>query len=163
MNMKSLIEYYTDAFFAVIYTLVRDYASEIFQNVANDLGAYYTEDEIELLDDEDYLRLLRDAVDEFVGKNELGLITDLFVDEFENMCIDEDVCNDILSDKSITQSYLNYAVHRAKKSYNIDESSKCDLAFALLLSDVSFSGIPEYVCEDIEDNYDVIGEITNLL
>ena len=163
MNMKSLIEYYTDAFFAVLHTLVRDYASEIFQNVANELGAYYTEDEIELLDEEDYLRLLQDAVDEFVGENELGLITDLFVEEFENTCIDEDVCDDILSDKSITKSYLDYAVHHAKKSYTIDESSKCDLAFALLLSDMSFSGIPEYVCEDIEDNYDIVGEIQNRL
>ena len=161
--MGTLSEHYGDVLLSVLNTLMRDYASEIFQNIANDLGAYYTEDEIELLDEDDYLRLLNDAVAEFVGQNEIGLITDLFVDEFETICIDEDVCDDILSDNIITQSYLDYAVRHAKDSYNIDESSKCDLAFAVLLSELSFYGIPEYLCEDIEDNYDVIGEITNLL
>lgn len=77
--MGTLSEYYGDVLLAVTNTLMRDYASEIFQNIANDLGAYYTEDEIELLDEDDYLRLLNDAVNEFVGENELGLITDLFV------------------------------------------------------------------------------------
>lgn len=161
--MGTLSEYYGDALLAVTNTLMRDYASEIFQNIANDLGAYYTEDEIELLDEDDYLRLLNDAVNEFVGENELGLITDLFVEEFENTCIDEDVCDEILSDGIITQSYLDYAVRHAKESYDIDETSKCDLAFAVLVSELSFAGIPEYLYEDIEGNYDVIDEIQNLL
>ena len=161
--MGTLSEYYGDALLAVTNTLMRDYASEIFQNIANDLGAYYTEDEIELLDEDDYLRLLNDAINEFVGENELGLITDLFVEEFENTCIDEDVCDEILSDGIITQSYLDYAVRHAKESYDIDETSKCDLAFAVLVSELSFAGIPEYLYEDIEGNYDVIDEIQNLL
>lgn len=161
--MGTLSEYYGDALLAVTNTLMREYASEIFQNIANDLGAYYTEDEIELLDEDDYLRLLNDAINEFVGENELGLITDLFVEEFENTCIDEDVCDEILSDGIITQSYLDYAVRHAKESYDIDETSKCDLAFAVLVSELSFAGIPEYLYEDIEGNYDVIDEIQNLL
>ena len=161
--MGTLSEYYGDALLAVTNTLMRDYASEIFQNIANDLGAYYTEDEIELLDEDDYLRLLNDAVNEFVGENELGLITDLFVEEFENTCIDEDICDEILSDSIITQSYLDYAVRHAKESYDIDETSKCDLAFAVLVSELSFAGIPEYLYEDIEDNYDIVDEITNCL
>ena len=161
--MGTLSAYYGDALLAVVNTLMREYASEIFQNIANDLGAYYTEDEIELLDEDDYLRLLNDAVIEFVGENELGLITDLFVEEFENTCIDEDTCDEILNDNIITPLYLDYAVRHAKESYDIDETSKCDLAFAVLVSELSFAGIPEYLYEDIEDNYDVIGEITNLL
>lgn len=161
--MGTLSEYYGDALLAVINILMRDYASEIFQNIANDLGAYYTEEEIELLDEDDYLKLLDDAVNEFVGENELGLITDLFVEEFENTCIDEDVCDEILSDNIITQSYLDYAVRHAKESYDIDETSKCDLAFAVLVSELSFAGIPEYLYEDIEDNYDVVDEIQNRL
>ena len=161
--MGTLSEYYGDALLAVINTLMREYAYEIFQNIANDLGAYSTEEEIEMLDEDDYLRLLDDAVNEFVGENELGLITDLFVEEFENTCIDEDACDDILNDNIITQSYLDYAVRHAKESYDIDETSKCDLAFAVLVSELSFAGIPEYVCEDIEDNYDVISEIKNCL
>lgn len=161
--MGTLSEYYGDALLAVINTLMREYASEIFQNIANDLGAYYTEDEIELLDEDDYLRLLDDAVNEFIGENELGLITDLFVEEFENTCFDEDVCDEILSDNIITQSYLDYAVRHAKESYDIDETSKCDLAFAVLVSELSFAGIPEYLYEDIEDNYDVVDEIQNRL
>lgn len=78
-------------------------------------------------------------------------------------CIDEDVCDEILSDSIITQSYLDYAVRHAKESYDIDETSKCDLAFAVLVSELSFDGIPEYLYEDIEDNYDVVDEITNCL
>lgn len=161
--MGTISEYNGDALFAVLKTLWHDYAFEIFQNIANDLGAYYTEDEIELLDEDDYLRLLADAVEEFVGENELGLITDLFVDEFENMCIDEDVCDDILSDNYVTPKLLERAVSNAKESYNIDESSKCDLAFAVLLYEMSFIGIPVYLYEDIEDNYDVVDEIKRCL
>ena len=163
MSMGTLSEYYEDALFAVLNILTQYYASEIFQNVANDLGAYSTEEEIELLDEEDYLRLLNDAVTEFVGENELGLITDLFVEEFENTCIDEDACDDILNDNIITQSYLDYAIRHAKESYDIDETSKCDLAFAVLVSELSFSGIPEYLYENIEDNFDVVDEIKSRL
>ena len=163
MSMGTLSEYYEDALFAVLNILTQYYASEIFQNVSNDLGAYSTEEEIELLDEEDYLRLLNDAVTEFVGENELGLITDLFVEEFENTCIDEDACDDILNDNIITQSYLDYAIRHAKESYDIDETSKCDLAFAVLVSELSFSGIPEYLYENIEDNFDVVDEIKSRL
>lgn len=164
--MGTLSEYYGDALSAVLKTLLDGYASEIVQDIADYLGAYYTEEELddkELTDENFYHRLLLDAVYEFVGRNEIGLLTDLFVDEFENICIDEDACDDILNDNSITQSYLDYAVRHAKESYNIDEDSKCDLAFAVLVSELSFAGLPEYLFEDIENKYDIADEIKSRL
>ena len=156
-------EYYEKALFAVVKTLMRDYASKFFRDIASYVGAYYTDDDeevdIELPDAGYYLRLLKDEVTEFVEGNETELITDLFVDEFKNICIDKDACNEILNDSLVTQSFLEYAVRHAKVSYNIDESSKCDLAFAVLLSELSFDEIPECLCEEIEDRYDIVGEI----
>lgn len=166
ISMGTLSEYYGDALSAVLKTLLDGYASEIVQDIADYLGAYYTEEELddmESTDEDFYHRLLLDAVNEFVGENEIGLLTDLFVDEFENICIDEDVCDDILNDNSITQSYLDYAVRHAKESYNIDEDSKCDLAFAVLVSELSFAGLPEYLFEDIENKYDIADEIKSRL
>ena len=168
--MRMVSEYYEKALFAVSKTLMREYASKFFQDIASYIGAYYTyddEDDVvyggDLLDAGYYLRLLKDEVAEFVEGNETELITDLFVTEFKNICTDENACNEILNDSLVTQSFLDYAVRHAKVSHNIDESSKQDLAFAVLLSELSFAGIPEYLYEDIEGNYDVIDEIQNLL
>ena len=156
-------EYYEKALFAVSKTLMRDYASKFFQDIASYIGVYYTDDEeevdIELPDAGYYLRLLKDEVTEFVEGNETELITDLFVDEFKNICTDEDVCNEILNDSLVTQSFLDYAVRHAKVSHDIDESSKCDLSFAVLLSELSVSELSEYLYGEIEDKYDIVGEI----
>ena len=157
MSMGTVNGYYETALFAVLKTLVRDYASKFFQDTASYIGAYYTdEDDIESYY---YLRLLKDEVNEFVERNENGLITDLFVDEFKNMCADEDVCNDILNGSSVTQSFLDNAIRSAKESYNIDESSKCNLAVAVLLSELSFDEIQDCLYAEIEDRYDIVGEI----
>ena len=155
--MGTVNDYYETALFAVVKTLMRDYASKFFQDIASYIGAYYTdEDDIESYY---YLRLLKDTVNEFVERNENGLITDLFVDEFKNMCADEDVCNDILNGSSVTQSFLDNVIRRAKESYNIDESSKRDLAFAVLLSELSISELSDCLYAEIEDRYDIVGEI----
>lgn len=162
MSMGTVNDYYETALFAVVKTLMCDYASKFFQDIASYIGAYYTDDEevdIELPHAGYYLRLLKDEVTEFVEGNENGLITDLFVDEFKNMCADEDVCNDILNSSSVTQSFLDNTIRRAKESYNIDESSKRDLAFAVLLSELSFDEISECLYAEIEDRYDIVGEI----
>ena len=165
MSMGTVSDYYETALFAVVKTLMCDYASKFFQDVASYIGAYYTDDDeddiygSELSDVGYYLRLLKDEVTEFVERNENGLIADLFVDAFRNMCLDEDVCDDILNAISVTQSYLDDAIRRAKESYNIDESSKCDLAFAVLLSELSFDEISDCLYEEIEDRYDIVGEI----
>lgn len=165
MSMGTVNDYYETALFAVVKTLMRDYASKFFQDIASYIGAYYTDDEdddiygSELSDAGYYLRLLKDEVNEFVERNENGLITDLFVDEFKNMCVDEDVCNDILNGSSVTQSFLDNAIRRAKESYNIDESSKRDLAFAVLLFELSFDEISDCLYAEIEDRYDIVGEI----
>ena len=157
MSMGTVNDYYETALFAVLKTLMRDYASKFFQDTASYIGAYYTdEDDIESYY---YLRLLKDAVNEFVEENDNGLITDSFVNEFKNMCADEDVCNDILNSSSVTQSFLDNVIRRAKESYNIDESSKRDLAFAVLLSELSFDEISECLYAEIEDRYDIVGEI----
>ena len=159
-------EYYERALFVVVKTLMRDYASKFFQDIASYIGAYYTDDDedddiygSELSDAGYYLRLLKDEVKEFVEGNETELITDLFVDEFKNMCADEDVCNDILNSSSVTQSFLDNVIRRAKESCNIDESSKRDLAFAVLLSELSFDEISECLYAEIEDRYDIVSEI----
>ena len=156
-------EYYEKALFAVVKTLMRDYASKFFQDIASYVGAYYTDDEeevdIELPDAGYYLRLLKDEVTEFVEGNETELITDLFVDEFKTICNNEDACDEILNDSLVTQSFLDYAVRHAKVSYNIDESSKHDLAFAVLLTELSFDEISECLYAEIEDRYDIVGEI----
>ena len=160
MSMGTVNDYYETALFAVFKTLVRDYASKFFQDIASYIGAYYTDDDEE--DDIEsyyYLRLLKDEVKEFVEGNETELITGLFVDEFKNMCADEEVCNDILNSSSVTQSYLDNVIRRAKESYNIDESSKRDLAFAVLLSELSFDEISDCLYAEIEDRYDIVGEI----
>ena len=75
------------------------------------------------------------------------------------ICADEDVCNDILNSSFVTQLFLDNAIRRAKESYNIDESSKRDLAFAVLLSELSFDEISECLYAEIEDRYDIVGEI----
>ena len=160
MSMRTLSDYFGDAFFAVINTLVRDYAFEIFQTTARYIRGSYVNG-IGFMDEDGYLRLLKEVVKEFVKKYEDGLITDLFVEEFENICNDEKACDDIINDNR--QGYIDYAVYCAKKSYNIDESSKCDIAFALLLTGFSADVIPEYLYEGIENKYDVIDEITNCL
>ena len=158
-------EYYEKALFAVSKTLMREYASKFFQDIASYIGAYYTYDEDDdiyggdLLDAGYYLRLLKDEVTEFVEGNETELITDLFVNEFKTICNNEDACNEILNDSLVTQSFLDYAVRHAKVSHDIDESSKCDLAFAVLLSELSMSEIAECLYTEIEDNYDIVGEI----
>ena len=156
-------EYYEKALFAVVKTLMREYASKFFQDITSYVGVYYTDDEeevdIELPDAGYYLRLLKDEVTEFVEGNETELITVLFVDEFKTICNDKDACNEILNDSLVTQSFLDYAVRHAKVSYNIDESSKRDLAFAVLLSELSISEISECLCEEIEDRYDIVSEI----
>ena len=158
-------EYYEKALFAVSKTLMREYASKFFQDIASYIGAYYTYDEDDdiyggdLLDAGYYLRLLKDEVTEFVEGNETELITDLFVNEFKTICNNEDACNEILNDSLVTQSFLDYAVRHAQVSHDIDESSKCDLAFAVLLSELSMSEIAECLYTEIEDNYDIVGEI----
>ena len=156
-------EYYEKALFAVVKTLMRDYASKFFQDIASYVGVYYTDDEegvdIELSDAGYYLRLLKDEVTEFVEGNETELITDLFVNEFKTICNDKDACNDILNDSLVTQSFLDYAVRHAKVSYNIDESSKLDLVFAVLLSELSISELSDCLYAEIEDRYDIVGEI----
>lgn len=165
MSMGTVNDYYETALFAVVKTLMRDYASNFFQDIASYIEAYYTDDEYddiygsELSDAGYYLRLLKDEVKEFVEENDNELITGLFVDEFKNMCADEDVCNDILNGSSVTQSYLDNIIRRAKESYNIDESSKRDLAFAVLLSELSFDEISDCLYAEIEDRYDIVGEI----
>ena len=164
--MRMVSEYYEKALFAVSKTLMREYASKFFQDIASYIGAYYTyddEDDVvyggDLLDAGYYLRLLKDEVAEFVEGNETELITDLFVTEFKNICTDENACNEILNDSLVTQSFLDYAVRHAKVSHNIDESSKRDLAFAVLLSELSISELSECLYAEIEDNYDIVNEI----
>ena len=158
-------EYYEKALFAVSKTLMRNYASKFFQDIASYIGAYYTYDEDDdiyggdLSDAGYYLRLLKDEVAEFVEGNETELITDLFVAEFKKMCNDEDVCNEILNDSLVNKSFLDYAVRHAKVSHNIDESSKRDLAFAVLLSELSFDEIPECLYAEIEEKCDIVSEI----
>ena len=165
MSMGMVNEYYEKALFAVSKTLMRDYASKFFQDIASYIGAYYTYDEDDdiyggdLSDAGYYLRLLKDEVAEFVEGNETELITDLFVTEFKTICTDEDVCNEILNDSLVNKSFLDYAVRHAKVSHNIDESSKRDLAFAVLLSELSISEIAECLYTEIEDRYDIVGEI----
>lgn len=158
-------EYYEKALFAVSKTLMRDYASKFFQDIASYIGAYYTYDEDDdiyggdLSDAGYYLRLLKDEVTEFVEGNGTELITDLFVTEFKTICTDEDACNKILNDSLVNKSFLDYAVRHAKVSYNIDESSKRDLVFAVLLSELSISELSECLYAEIEDKYDIVGEI----